>query len=256
MGSLLSKAQKEEEDRQQDYNQWRPNAAGALGVGGYDDDYGGAGAQDAADWSRYRGLAYEYPAAPIQANTRVTFTAAEVKLNMGKVVYCSGPHRNAESQKAFTKASHKEDRRPSEIEIPIHYYDQGNYRAFKSKKIKRWTPFKFNKRRNFANGPGAPEADVITLVDAKRERDYMEISWHEFIGNFSPFNEEQSQRGQKGSYFDTASWTVEKENKKPSIDKTPAPAPPPRQEFYGGGGGEGGGDGGYHHGHSSHRSHY
>ena len=255
MGSLLSKAQKEEEDRQQDYNQWRPNAAGALGVGGYD-DYGGAGAQDAADWSRYRGLAYEYPAAPTQANTRVTFTAADVRLHRESVVYCSGPHRNATSQKVYTKDSHKQ-KPVTDIYIDIHYFEKRNYNAFKVQRIKRWTSYKYDGRTVFStDGNDDHKVDVVRLIHPQTHATAMELSWDEFIKNFSPFNEEQSQRGQRGSYFDTASWTVEKENRKPSIDKTPAPAPPPRHEFYGGGGGEGGGDGGYHHGHSSHRSHY
>jgi hypothetical protein len=53
------------------------------------------------------------------------------------------------------------------------------------------------------------------------------MSWREFISNFTPFSEEQSKPQMKGSYFDTASWTVNSANQKPSRLETVTPAPLP-----------------------------
>jgi hypothetical protein len=227
MGSLLSKSQKEEENRQD--NAWNTRD-GKYETGQYNDWYGNQGG---IDWmGAYAGqgqFQYDYSniVPPSTEKTRVLFTAAEVQLNMGKVVYCSGPHRNADSTKAFTKDSHKTERKPSEIEISIHYFEPGHYQTFKMKKIKRWTSFKFDRRRRFPNGSDNSEADVIRLIDARREKDYIEMSWREFISNFTPFSEEQSKPQMKGSYFDTASWTVNSANQKPSRLETVTPAPLP-----------------------------
>jgi len=98
--------------------------------------------------------------------------------------------------------------------ISIHYFDHGNYQVSKTQKIPRWKPYKFVEKRLISNG-SLKNAYVITLADAKRERERIEIGWDVFTVNFTPFSQQESQPTLRGSYFDTASWTVNSTNNKP-----------------------------------------
>ncbi len=210
MGSLLSKAQQQEENKLD--GAW--STRNTLNAEDWDNDDRSEVSDDSSRrWlyasqginASYAGIHYTNPAGP--------FTASEVELNRERIVYCSGPHRDADSPKAYTKDSHKTAKSTSQINIRIHYFEDGNHHVFKETKIKRWTGYKFDKRRRYAIG--SKDIDVITLVDAKKAKNYMDIAWSEFTSNFTPFSEEESRPSSRGSHFDTSSWTVENANQKP-----------------------------------------
>jgi len=232
MGSLLSREQRREEEGQDEAWQRRANA-----VTYPQGDYYDSGGSLALDTSGY-GYG-QYPIAEPQqqysdqqapqAPGMVTFTKAEVTLTRVKAVYCSGPHRNAESTKVYKKDIHlQEQKSMSDVNVGVHYFERGNYEGSKVQKIKRWTQYTFNERRLYRLGRHSSDyVDVVTLFNSKNREYALEITWLEFFENFSPFNEQESQQGQRGYYFRDSSWTVNSANQKPTRAEDP---PQPRRE--------------------------
>ena len=234
MGSLLSREQRQEEEGQDEAWQRRANA-GPYQQGDYYDGGGGL----ALDTAAYGHVQYPIADLPQQQYSdqqalqapagMVTFTKAEVTLTRVKAVYCSGPHRNAESTKVYKKdIDLQEQKRMSDVNVSVHYFERGNYEGFKVQKIKRWTQYTFNERRLYRLGRRSSDyVDVVTLFDSKNKGYALEITWLEFVENFSPFNEQESQQGQRGYYFRDSSWTVNFANTKPTRLEDP---PQPRRE--------------------------
>lgn len=156
---------------------------------------------------------------------REVFTREDAQLTPSKAVYCSGPHKNPESQRAFRKDKHK---RPSFalpiIKVAVHVFTPPDYHKSQPKMIPRWSQFRYIERNLFTGGTrtSLPDIGVITLQNVLDEKDYLHISWDEFTENFTPYNEEQSKSQEKGSYFMQSSWTAGNAN----LDK-PRPQPYP-----------------------------
>ena len=125
-------------------------------------------------------------------------TSHDVELKKGMQVYCSGPHRNADTKKV--RENHK---------VVLNIFT-GKYDNHTEIRFQRWDAFTFIKREKHSSEP----KDLIFLQRLIYPHELIRLTWSEFMEKFTPFSKEKSEKSQshKGSAFRSGDWIIDGAN--------------------------------------------
>jgi hypothetical protein len=130
------------------------------------------------------------------------FTKQDVELKTEMVVYCSGPHRNAETTKVQNQR------------VLLHVFTKSNYLNLE---LKRWDPCTFVSRMDVQVNNQIQ--NIVKLQRVAYPNEKLHITWHDFTENFTPYNMENSNKSQNniGSFFTSSDWIAQGLNSNKSV---------------------------------------